>query len=261
MEIAGIGRFIFWAGGSLWIGQALAPGQFHAHHAIQVGIGLSGRVEFRTSDRAAWETFGAAVIPADVTHIFQAPGKMVANLFCAPESALGLNLTARFGHRHIAAIPADEIAPHARALQSAFDAGHADEELEHVALDALHALSGGVPARIIDQRIVRATAFIAAKLTEPITLDAVAHHVGLSTGRFRHLFVQETGISFRVHLLWTRLNRALELGFGGMSWTDAAHATNFADSAHLTRTMRRMYGLAPTSLRQDLPAAARPMSA
>ena len=74
----------------------------------------------------------------------------------------------------------------------------------------------------------------------------VAH---LSEGRFRHLFVQETGVAFRPYVLWTRLNRALELGFGGTSWTDAAHATNFADSAHLTRTCRRMYGLNPSSIR------------
>lgn len=194
-------------------------------------------------------------------HSFQAPGKTVANLFCEPESALGCALLARFGSDHIVGLPPACIAPHAKALRSAFDDGNADEELEHIALETLYHLCGGVPASLIDQRIIRATAFIAAKLGEQLTLEAVAHHVGLSAGRFRHLFVKETGISFRAYLLWTRLNRALELGFGGTSWTDAAHTTNFADSAHLSRTTRRMYGLAPSSLRQQLPPASRPMTA
>lgn len=261
MEIAGIGRVIFWAGGSLWVGQAIAPIQFHSHHAIQICVGLSERVQFRASDTAAWEAHSAAVIPPDLPHAFQAPGRMVAHLFCEPESALGRGLMARFGRERIVGVPPEEIAPHAKALRLAYDDGIADEELEDAALDVLYALSGGAPAGRVDQRIVRATAFMAARLAEPLTLEEVADSVGLSAGRFRHLFVEETGIPFRAYLLWTRLNRALELGFGGTSWTDAAHATSFADSAHLSRTARRMYGIAPSSLRHDVPSASRQMTA
>jgi AraC-like DNA-binding protein len=32
------------------------------------------------------------------------------------------------------------------------------------------------------------------------------------------------------------------------SWTDAAQLAGFADSAHLSRTCRRMFGIAPTML-------------
>ncbi len=261
MEIVGIGRFIFWAGGSLWIGQAFRPSELHSHHAIQVSVGLSDRVQFKMSDTAAWEAFGAAVIPPDLPHTFQAPGGMVAQLFCDPESALGRGLMDRFGRDEIVGLLPEDIAPHAKSLRAAFDKGDTDEELEDATLNVLYALSGGVPPSPVDQRILRAMTFIAARLAEPLALEAVAHHVELSAGRFRHLFVEETGISFRAYLLWTRLNRALELGFGGASWTDAAHATNFADSAHLSRTTRRMYGLAPSSLRQDIPPASRLMTA
>jgi AraC family transcriptional regulator len=261
VEIVGIGRVIFWAGGSLWIGQAFAPSELHSHHAIQVGIGLSDRVLFRTSQTEAWKAYSGAVIPADLIHTFKGSGKTVANLFCEPESALGRGLMDRYGREQIVDVPPNEIAPHAKALRSAFDAGDADEELEQIALDALYSLSGSVSASRVDQRILRATAFIAARLAEPMTLEAVAEHVGLSAGRFRHLFVEETGISFRAYVLWARLNRALELGFGGTSWTDAAHATSFADSAHLSRTTRRMYGIAPSSIRQDVGPSSRPMTA
>ncbi|CDX22170.1 AraC family transcriptional regulator [Mesorhizobium sp. ORS 3324] len=261
MGVTGIGRIIFWAGGSLWIGQALGPSELHAHHAVQVGIALTDRVEFRVSDSLPWQAYAAAVIPPDLPHTFQAPGRMIAHLFCAPESALGRGLIDRFGSKRIVAVPPAEIAPHARALRSKFDAGDADEELEAAALEVLYALSGTTPASQVDPRILRATAFIAARLAEPLDLETVADHVGLSAGRFRHLFVEETGISFRAYLLWTRLNHALELGYSGASWTDAAHAANFADSAHLSRTARRTYGIAPSSMRQVLPAASTPMTA
>lgn len=40
---------------------------------------------------------------------------------------------------------------------------------------------------------------------------------------------------------------SLSIGFSSGSWPQAAHAANFADSTHLTRTCRRKFGLAPTS--------------
>lgn len=254
MQIAGIGRIIFWSGGSLWIGHAFAPSELHSHHAFQISIGLSGRVQFRNSNSAPWEFFEAVAIPPDLTHTFQAPGCVVAQLFCEPESALGRNLLSRFGSERLRRIPSSDISPHAKSLRAAFENGLADEHLEDVALEALYALSGRAPIGLVDERILSATEFIGARFFEPLTLGKVARHVGLSPSRFRHLFSEGTGISFRAYVLWRRLNRALELGFGGMSWTDAAHATNFADSAHLSRTMRRMFGIAPSSLRQDLPS-------
>lgn len=261
MQLTGIGRFIFWSGGGLWIGQALGPSELHAHHAIQVSVGLSGRVQFRTSASLPWQFYDAVMIPPDLTHTFQAPGCMVAQLFCEPESALGRALLLRFGTDGLRPMAAADVAPHVEQLRAAFDDGLADEELEDIALETFHALAGRANARPADPRIVRAMVFIAERVAEPIALEDVARHVGLSPGRFRHVFVAETGISFRAYLLWTRLNRALELGFARGSWTEAAHATNFADSAHLSRTTRRMYGFAPSSLRQEIPAASRPMTA
>ncbi|MEO8307830.1 MAG: helix-turn-helix transcriptional regulator [Pseudomonadota bacterium] len=74
---------------------------------------------------------------------------------------------------------------------------------------------------------------------------AVAH---LSPSRFRHLFVAQTGVSFRGYILWARVGSAVGAAMGGLSWTEAAQAWGFADSAHLSRTCRRMFGIAPTML-------------
>jgi AraC family transcriptional regulator len=60
--------------------------------------------------------------------------------------------------------------------------------------------------------------------------------------------VQQTGMTLRTYLLWARVEAAVGAAMGGMSWTDAAHHCGFTDSAHLSRTCRRMFGLAPTML-------------
>lgn len=95
----------------------------------------------------------------------------------------------------------------------------------------------------------RTMAFVLGRIAEPVTLGEAAEAAGLSAGRMRHLFVEQTGLPFRTYLLWLRLTKAVEAYAGGASLTEAAHATGFSDSAHLSRTFRRMFGIAAVTLR------------
>lgn len=248
MATSGIGRVIFWGGGNVWIGRALDPGDLHAHHALQVAVGFEAPVEFRRSTDADWTAYpGGVLIRPGTPHQFRAPGRRIANILFEPETALGRALLERFGGGDMVPLTAD-----ARALADAFERGVEDGEIAEECMRFLARLAGTAwPQKSTDPRIVRVVDWIADNVDEPITLGDVADVAGLSEGRLRHLFVAETGVAFRPYVLWTRLNKALEMGFGGASWTEAAHATGFADSAHLTRTCRRMYGLVPSSTRID----------
>ena len=95
-----------------------------------------------------------------------------------------------------------------------------------------------------DLRIAKMIAWVTERLDQPVSLRDVAKVICLSPGRTRHLFVQQTGLPFRTYLLWLRLTRAVELFGGGASLTEAAaHSAGFADSAHFSRTFRRMFGI------------------
>lgn len=253
MQIAGIGRVIFWDGGSLWIGLSVTPVELHAHHAIQIGFGLSAPVQFKPTAAGSWGHYPAAVIPSNLPHLFQSPGNQIAFLFAEPESLAGGQILQRFGRHAIAGLEEAEARRLSAPLARMYSEGADDEDLTAAAQQVLATLAGNAAAAApaADPRILTATSEIMRRLDEPLTLAEVARVAGLSEGRFRHLFVAETGVSFRAYVLWARLRRALELGFGGTSWTEAAHAANFADSAHLTRTCRRMMGIAPTAIRQD----------
>ena len=76
----------------------------------------------------------------------------------------------------------------------------------------------------------------------------LAARVGLSASRFTHLFTEQVGIPLRRYVLWSRLRVAITLVQGGDDLTGAAHGAGFADSAHLTRTTREMFGLPPSVL-------------
>lgn len=87
MLISGFGRFIFWDRGSLYIGSAVSPSELHSHHAIQLSLGLQGKVQFKTTADSSWVEYDGAVIPPDLLHTFQAPGR--------PEPAAGCSASRR----------------------------------------------------------------------------------------------------------------------------------------------------------------------
>ena len=103
----------------------------------------------------------------------------------------------------------------------------------------------------MDLRIARALGYIRSRVRTPVSLADASAAAALSPSRFRHLFVQETGTSFRAYLLWLRINVAIEAAMAGASWTEAAHGAGFADSSRLTRTHKRMFGIEPTSIRHE----------
>jgi AraC family transcriptional regulator len=250
MQLAGIGRVMFWEGGSLWLALITGGNTLHLHHAIQVSLPLEGTVRFRRSQSTEWVDYAGAVIAPDLPHAFDAPGRVVANILFEPECAAGRALLDRYGTKGIAALPPADAARLVAPLAAAYAADASDDQLVELAKAAIADLSGTTrPTGATDPRVLKAIEHIRDHIDEPITLTSVADAVGLSPGRLRHLFVSETGVSCKAFILWERLNVALALGFGGSSWTEAAHAANFADSAHLSRTCRRMFGLAPTSAR------------
>lgn len=249
--IAGIGRVLVWEGGSLWIGRAAGLVQSHAHHAIQISLALTGCVRFRTSERAAWSDYSAALVMPHELHHFDGNGQSVAQLFIEPETMQGRALLERFSGKQIAPLDGELLEQVKALLRRGYAARDSDEALLAAGQQAVTLLSGSDPALQVDPRITRALEWMHTRVHAPVSLAEVSRIAHLSPSRFRHLFMAQTGISFRAYLLWARVKSAVGAAMGGTSWTEAAQAWGFADSAHLSRTCRRMFGVAPSSLVRD----------
>lgn len=253
MRPSATGRILFWRGGSLWIGLAGEATGRHAHHAVQISLPFPhGRVQFQ--DRSgSWTSYAAALVPAHQPHAFEARAQLVAQIFVEPESRDGRTLQQRYHKETIVALQSLTLEQEIEGLAKAYEARASDATLIELARVVVATLSGGVPepATQTDERIARAVQLVREELGEPIPLGKMAAAVRLSPDRFRHLFVQETGVSFRAYLLWQRLERALAAYVAGETLTNAAHTGGFADSAHFSRTFRRMFGIAPASVRPE----------
>ncbi|WP_330231773.1 helix-turn-helix domain-containing protein [Nocardia sp. NBC_00508] len=66
----------------------------------------------------------------------------------------------------------------------------------------------------------------------------------VAPGRFAQ--TGQVGLPLRPYARWLRFQRAVELIATRRSVTAAAHGAGFADSAHLTRTCRGMFGGPPS---------------
>jgi len=94
-----------------------------------------------------------------------------------------------------------------------------------------------------DGRILRAMALLRETPELRMRLVHLSTAVALSPSRLSHLFREQVGLPIRRFLLWLRLREALSAVARGESLTTAAHAAGFSDSAHFTRTFRRMLGI------------------
>jgi AraC family transcriptional regulator len=240
----GAGRIVFWRGGSVWIGHAAEETGFHAHHAIQATLALSGGAVRFQSPGEDWRSYPAAIVAAHHPHAFEARGELVALIFTEPESREGRVLRKCYPEG-VASLLSDAYADEAAALASAYAKGAGDDELARLARAVISrlTLTGALPFKPLDKRIEQAIDALRERLGEAVTMTEIADTVHLSPERFRHLFVEVTGIRFRPYVLWLRLEIAVRSYAAGSNLTEASHAGGFADSAHFSRTFRRMFGV------------------
>jgi AraC-like DNA-binding protein len=246
----GVGDFVGWDGAAMLIGKALNVTPRHAHQAIQIVFGYAGPVRLRGGSTGEWTPYPLGIIPSRQPHALDATACTYnAVIFVEPETRIGRALTERYLGDGIASIDDRDVGLAAADLFAAWLGSRAREALIAPARKVLQILTREVqPSTVTDERIIRAVAHINANLAHPITLEQVAAAAFLSPGRFRHLFVEQTGMALRPYVLWRRFLRAWDLLATGESVSTAAHGAGFADSAHFARTSRRTFGFPPSLL-------------
>jgi AraC-like DNA-binding protein len=229
----------------------------HSHYAIQIAFGSETGIRFRPTDRVDWTEYAGVVISSRQPHTMDATRvPFNAVLFVEPETRQGHALAERYGAQGINPLHTDVVAELARPLFAAWRDQRSLHAVQCAAEQVVRALTGGIePAIVSDERILRAVSHINSRLESPLSLESVAEVACLSPGRFRHLFVEQTGTPLRPYILWRRFLRAFELVVAGEPISTAAYAAGFADAAHLTRTCRRMFGFPPSAVEGAAPLA------
>lgn len=245
------GQFVTWDGGCIFVGEWVGVVPMHAHYAIQIAFGSLPGLRFRSSDGEAWTTYDGAIIASRQPHSMDTTGLPVpgnAVLFVEPETREGRVLAERHVSEGIVPMSSDAVVE-GQALVADWASGAEADAIRAGAWRVIRALTGQVePAVVSDERILRAVAYVNANIGSDLSLEQVASEANLSPSRFRHVFVEQTGMGLRPYILWRRFLRVWALLQEGETLSGAAHRAGFADAAHLSRTSRKMFGIPPSAM-------------
>jgi AraC-like DNA-binding protein len=253
------GDFVAWPGvcGFIGEGKGGAPISPHSHYAIQLVIGAPTGLRVQFGRQGAWQSCGAALVPSRAIHTIDVNDcDMSVVLFIEPETPEGKALSARL-QGGLELLDADTAAIGAKRLERAWRVDRSYDAVKAVCMQLVQEVSRTAPREPSDPRVLAAVEYIRQRVDQPVSLAEVAKAANLSPGRFRHLFVEETGMPLRTYVLWRRLLHVWTLLMKGEPLSAAAHAAGFADSAHLSRTARTMFGLPPSVLQMKGPLSAR----
>lgn len=108
------------------------------------------------------------------------------------------------------------------------------------------------PSPAADGVISAVVSYIRAHLDRELALDELAGRFYLSKSALCHRFKAATGFSVIDYVIHCRVQQARALLAAGCSVQQAAEAVGFGDSAHFTRTFRRITGLTPGQFSRGL---------
>ena len=236
-------RWYVWEGGFLLTARAQGVVPAHAHHAIQIVIALDGRVAI-CGQGGEWRDSRGIVVRPDVEHSFDCNGALGAMLFVDPESSEGAWLCAAL-QQDITFVPDARLDSVVSAFREVVEHPEELPDIGALVRRSVNGLRPGpAPMRRMDPRVSTVLDAIRSSDDLRISLDQAAK----LASRFAHLFSDQVGLPFSRYMLWRKLTRAMVAIGSERTIAAAAHAADFADAAHLTRTFYQMVGMAPSAL-------------
>jgi AraC-like DNA-binding protein len=221
----------------------------HGHHLLKIFISLDH--SFNIEYDGKWREIKAAIIGPDKVHRFVSGEEgNYAVLYLEGESKVAMYLCREcLGSHGLCILPPSLFMPVKDSFKELFNGRSSIEDVSFVSNTILNLILEYYKLEItkydpkIDPRINKAITFIKESSDKKARINTVTQEVGLSESRLIHLFTSEVGVPPRRYSLWLRLLDAINEIIHGASFTEAAYAAGFSDSAHLSRTFRQMFGL------------------
>ena len=222
----------------VFVGPPFEAGR-HKHHAAQWSFSADGAITAEM-DNGQLITAEGVFIPPDCSHSMQMASRVLM-IYWEPEHSLCRAYLARHG--------AFYRLPMAQNL--VLDDVLTAKQAESLALRCIRSdlnKKNHDSTKAVDYRVVAVQDWVRANIAQTLALEFAAKTVHISPAHLSRLFRTQCGTTFRAFVRWARLRQALDFAFHGATLTEAAHRSGFADSAHLSRTFRAMFGVAPDFL-------------
>ena len=121
---------------------------------------------------------------------------------------------------------------------------------------AYRAIAGEAELRGLHEALRKALVFLGAHYDEPVSLDRLARHAGVSPSHLGYLFRSSVGLSFKALLTQIRIIKAREMlrTDSRPNITEVAMTVGFSDLSHFERSFRSIVGQTPREYRRSAQA-------
>jgi AraC-like DNA-binding protein len=228
---------------------------WHSHHALQLTLGLHHEVSVRLAGGIDVTARGVLIPPGQSHHLLER-GTPILSVYLDGHSTLGRALAAACADGLHCLDNDTALAVLAMARQEPDGAAIGQALLAHwQSLLPAPTIVPAAPAAAV-ARVRQVLDLLAGNAWHDMALDlaSLAARAALSPSHFAQCLRAETGLPLRAYLRWQRLQRAVVAALAGATLTQAAHDAGFADAAHLTRTFRRHFGHAPSTIFANISA-------
>ncbi|MBX9945990.1 MAG: AraC family transcriptional regulator [Reyranella sp.] len=229
------GDFVF---GEAWAAYrgSTAENSLHSHAALQLALGGDREVSAELEDGQI-VTGRALLIRPAVLHAVSGIGE-IGLIYVEPQSPVAFALLDRVGAEDIEKVPDD--------ISQRIDPTRPPNTWFAAIEDALPE-----PARTLDARLAGVLRWLELN-PGPNAISLAVEQSGISESHLRTLARNQLGLPLSTWLIWRKLERGARELSTGATIVDAALAAGFADQAHFTRAMRRMFGITPSIARKTL---------
>ena len=212
--------------------------------SIIVYVAIDGRLRVRLGG-GEWHSTEVAVVQPYVPYEIACEGRNVLNILVEPETVDASRLPPLL--RGSGAVHAPGFAAHVREVHGRLASPGGALALRPCDFD-LAFFGEPLPARPLDRRIATVLDGIKNDPFRAAASDECASRVNLSMSRFRHLFKEEVGVSFRNVRAWKRARSLLHRVHTVDSLVNVALDIGYPDSTHFSHSIRQVYGLRPKDI-------------
>jgi len=214
----------------------------HHHAAPALLLGLSGPISVQIGAASPVQC-RSVLIDANVEHSIDCQGERVATLYSEVDSLNASQLRNTFLNSDPVAFDITSTTPHAKRLE---------RNVLTADLPALLKYTLNKQEKPMDPRISVCLEYMKMNAHYSASQSYFAEQVSLSRSRLNHLFKGHTGVSFRRFKLWYQLSHFMRDIHGTKNLTASALNSGFSDSAHLSNSYRKVFGLTPSSILANL---------
>jgi AraC-like DNA-binding protein len=212
--------------------------------AVSLYVALEGVVEVRLGD-GEWQSAELAVIQPYVAHQVRCHSRHILVIHIEAESVRLDALRAPLRANGVGCAP--ELVRRIRWQQCAIRAQLGNLDLDTASFDE-RLFGAPLPLRVLEPRIRHVVDLIKTDPSAMLGAEECAARVHLSFSRFLHLFRQEVGAPFRSFRTWKRARSLLQYVNQDINLSHVAVEAGYADSTHLSHSIRQIYGLRPRDM-------------